>query len=83
LSYALYTYAIKQVTALEAILVSTLEPILNPIWVLLLLGERPAPLALVGGALVLTAVTVRGVWVAARRPSRRQADPSATAPESA
>lgn len=72
LSYALYTYAIKRVTALEAILVSTLEPILNPIWVLLLIGERPAPLALVGGTLVLLAVTVRGVFLALRRTSRPQ-----------
>ena len=74
LSYALYTYAIKRVTALEAILVSTLEPILNPIWVLLLIGERPAPLALVGGTLVLLAVTVRGVFLALRRPSQPQAE---------
>jgi len=81
LSYALYTYAIKRVTAIEAILVSTLEPIFNPIWVLLLIGERPAPLALVGGMLVLAAVTVRGVWFALHRPSRRKAEPAAAVTE--
>jgi drug/metabolite transporter (DMT)-like permease len=70
LSYALYTTAIRHVTAVEAVLFSTLEPILNPVWVLLLIGERPGPWALVGGALVVTAITARGLLQAARA-SRR------------
>jgi drug/metabolite transporter (DMT)-like permease len=41
LSYVLYSKAIKHVTALEAILIPGIEPILNPIWVFLFLGERP------------------------------------------
>src|SRR5262249_24016158 len=35
LSYLLYARAIMHVTALEAVLIPVLEPILNPLWVLL------------------------------------------------
>jgi drug/metabolite transporter (DMT)-like permease len=59
LSYLLYSVAIRHVTALEAILVAVIEPILNPIWVMLLLGEKPGPFALLGGAIVVSAVTAR------------------------
>ena len=58
-SYWLYARAIKHVTALEAVLIPVIEPILNPVWVLLATGERPSRLALIGGAIVLTAVTLR------------------------
>ncbi|MCX6953218.1 MAG: DMT family transporter [Verrucomicrobia bacterium] len=60
-SYWLYARAIKHVTALEAVLIPVIEPILNPVWVLLATGEKPSPLALVGGVIVLTAVTLRAV----------------------
>ena len=61
LPYVLYATAIKQVTALEATLIPLLEPVLNPLWVMLALGERPGPWAIVGGFLVLAAVLGRGV----------------------
>ena len=51
----------RHVTALEAVLIPVIEPLLNPFWVLLALGERPSLQALIGGAIVLTAITVRGV----------------------
>jgi len=60
-SYWLYARAIRHVTALEAILIPVVEPILNPVWVMLILGEKPAAFALLGGAIVLTAVTLRAV----------------------
>lgn len=53
--------AIKHVTALEAILLMGIEPILNPLWVLLLNGETPGPWALVGGILVLGSVMTRSI----------------------
>ena len=61
LSYVLYSKAIKHVTALEAILISGIEPILNPIWVFLMLGEIPGEWALVGGLIVFISVTARCV----------------------
>lgn len=59
--YVLYSIAIKNATALEAILVPVLEPILNPVWVLLAIGEVPSTLTLLGGAVVLMTVTLRCV----------------------
>ena len=61
LSYRFYAQAIKHVTALEAVIIPVIEPIINPLWVLLFFGERPGPLALLGGTLVLGAVTFRAV----------------------
>jgi drug/metabolite transporter (DMT)-like permease len=61
LSYILYSKAIKHVTALEAILIPGIEPILNPIWVFLMLGERPGQWALIGGVVVLISVTLRSL----------------------
>jgi len=60
-SYWLYARAIKHVIALEAVLVPVMEPILNPIWVLFAVGEKPSILALVGGIIVLSAVTGRAL----------------------
>ena len=59
--WRIYAKAIKHVTALEAVLIPVMEPILNPVWVLIAVGERPTPLALAGGAVVLTAVTLRAI----------------------
>jgi len=68
LPYVLYAAAIKQVSALEATLIPLLEPILNPLWVMLALGERPGPWAIVGGLLVLSGVLGRGVMMMRARP---------------
>ncbi|MDR3587144.1 MAG: DMT family transporter [Desulfosporosinus sp.] len=62
--YILYSKAIVHVTALEAILIPVIEPLLNPVWVFLMLGEAPGPLALIGGLIVLIAITVRCVLAA-------------------
>lgn len=67
--YILYSMAIKHVTALEAILIPIIEPILNPVWVFILIGEIPGPWAIVGGVIVVSAVTVRCVLPALRAKS--------------
>jgi drug/metabolite transporter (DMT)-like permease len=69
LSYVLYTEALKRIQALEGILIASIEPILNPVWVFLVLGERPGPWALAGGAIVLIAVTGRSLLKTACRSS--------------
>jgi drug/metabolite transporter (DMT)-like permease len=60
-SYILYSEAIKHVTALEASLIPILEPILNPVWVFLMIGEVPGHWAIIGGIIVLISVTLRCV----------------------
>lgn len=66
LSYILYSIAIKHVTALDAVLIPVIEPILNPLWVFLFLAEQPGPWAMSGGAVVLIAVTARCLLPAGR-----------------
>jgi len=58
-SYVLYSTAIKYITVLEAVLLTTVEPILNPVWVFLALREAPGRWAILGGVIVLMAVTGR------------------------
>ncbi|WP_084680963.1 DMT family transporter [Desulfospira joergensenii] len=64
LGYAVYSVAIRHVTALEAVLICSVEPLINPLWVFLGTGEVPGPAALAGGSLVLAAVTARGIFSA-------------------
>jgi len=59
--YILYGIAIRHVTALDAILIPLLEPVLNPLWVLLFKGETPGLWSLAGAGLVLGAVLLRGL----------------------
>ena len=59
LAYTLFTYAMAQgVRSLDAGIIGYIEPVLNPIWVFLALGERPSRWALIGGAIIITAVVV-------------------------
>jgi len=64
LPYALYARAIRDVRALDAALITFLEPILNPLWVTLVNHETPAIWSLLGGALVLSATASRAVVLA-------------------
>ena len=57
LSYLLFARASKTCKPLSCSLLSTIEPVLNPIWVFLLLGEVPSINSIIGGIIVVTAVT--------------------------
>lgn len=59
LAYVLYVIAIAHVTALEATVITVLEPILNPVWVMIFYGEEPSALTILGGVIVLTAIVGR------------------------
>jgi drug/metabolite transporter (DMT)-like permease len=61
LSYLLYSYAVRHVPALQIVLLTMLEPLLNPVWVYLATGETPGLLALIGGAVVLLMVVMHAV----------------------
>jgi len=67
-SAVLYSKAIPHVRAIEAILIPVIEPVLNPVWVWLLIGEVPSGWALLGGAIVVGAVTAHGVALVWRVP---------------
>ena len=61
LSFVFFSAAIKHIPALEATLISTLEPVLNPIWVFLFIGEQPGLFALIGGVIVLSGVALNAI----------------------
>ena len=64
LPWVLYAVAIKHLQAIEAVLIQTLEPITNPLWVFLIVGETIGSWALLGGTIVLVSVTCRGLVMA-------------------
>lgn len=61
LAYVFLTRAFRHVGAFEGSLLLLIEPVLNPVWAWLLLGEVPGALALVGGALILAATATKTV----------------------
>ena len=66
LTYYLLSLASEEASSLEMVLITILEPILNPIWVYLVVGEAPGLWALAGGAVVLTSVTAWSILKAIR-----------------
>ncbi|MCC7438274.1 MAG: DMT family transporter [Armatimonadetes bacterium] len=64
LGYILFVRGVGKVSAIEGALIPMLEPLLNPVWVMLFYGERPSFLSLLGGAFVIAAVTGRGIYLA-------------------
>lgn len=60
-AYLLFGFGVAHVQALEASLIGMLEPVLNPVWVFLFLGETPGWWAVLGGAVIVAAVAARTV----------------------
>ena len=61
LSFGLMTIAPKYISAAEVSLMLLMETVLAPIWVWLVLSERPNTQTLIGGAVVLVALIGHGV----------------------
>jgi DME family drug/metabolite transporter len=64
-AYALFLRGLKHVTATKAAIIGMAEPVANPLWVFLFVGERPALLSLAGGAIVLGAIAWRTLGASA------------------
>jgi len=60
-AYLLFGFGVAHVQALEASLIGMLEPVLNPVWVFLFLGETPGWWAVLGGAIIVCAVAARTI----------------------
>lgn len=57
IAYTLFTVAMARgVRSLDAGIVCYVEPVLNPLWVFLVIGEQPSRWALLGGAIIIAAV---------------------------
>jgi DME family drug/metabolite transporter len=74
LAYVFFGFGIAHVQALEASLIGMLEPVLNPIWVLVALGEVPGWWAVAGGTVIVLAVTGRTIASERRRSILARAD---------
>lgn len=56
-AYSLFTVAMARgVRSLDAGIIAYVEPVLNPVWVFLFLGEKPSTWALLGGTIIIAAV---------------------------
>jgi len=62
LAYAIFSYGLKRIPAVEASIISMLEPILNPIWVFIGYGESPSSWAIIGGVIIITAISARTLF---------------------
>jgi DME family drug/metabolite transporter len=60
-AYVLYAAAVNALPALRSSLLATIEPILNPLWVAIVRGEKPTRWAAIGGAVILASVTLQAV----------------------
>lgn len=68
-AYLLFTLAMARgLRSLDASIVGYIEPVLNPVWVFLFIGERPAGWAIIGGAIIITSVLAH-MLVAAKEKS--------------
>ena len=56
--YVLYTLASKHCSPLTCSLIGTLEPLLNPVWVFLFVGEAPGFFALIGAVIVILSISI-------------------------
>ncbi|MCL2478762.1 MAG: DMT family transporter [Treponema sp.] len=52
----LFSYGVRRISAVQSMLTASIEPLLNPVWVLVFTGEMPSVLAIAGGGIILAAV---------------------------
>jgi DME family drug/metabolite transporter len=59
IAYAIFTYGLKRVFAIEASLIGMIEPVLNPVWVMIWYGEIPSFPAIIGGIIIISAIAFK------------------------
>ena len=62
ISYILYVKASAYCPPLACCLLGALEPLLNPVWVLIFDGERPGVFALIGAVIVVVSITLWSIF---------------------
>jgi drug/metabolite transporter (DMT)-like permease len=67
LSAILFSIAIKRVSAIQANLIAVIEPVFNPVWVFFAIGEAPGSNSLIGGVIIVVAVTIASIITAHRK----------------
>lgn len=67
LPYYLFARGLKDISLQEASLIALIEPVLNPLWVAMVVGEIPATATVTGGSMILAGLGVRYVWPLLRK----------------
>jgi drug/metabolite transporter (DMT)-like permease len=62
----LLSWSIKRVTTIHNSIVAGLEPVFSPLWVFLVLGEKPGPNAFAGCTVIIVAVVISSLITAHR-----------------
>ena len=60
-AYAFFASGLKRIFAVEASIISMIEPVLNPVWVFIGYGEMPTLTAIIGGLIILGAIIIRSL----------------------
>ena len=71
MGYVLFLYGQKYLSAIESALIAMLEPLLNPMWVVIGYGEIPGIWAIVGGLLIITTLMGRLFIIKQKNKSHR------------
>jgi drug/metabolite transporter, DME family len=71
IAYAFFSYGLRKVIAVEASIISMIEPVLTPVWVFVGYGEVPATTAIIGGIIILSAISIRTLQMGRALFSRR------------
>ncbi len=62
ISYILFIKGVRGGTRpLDASLIGFIEPLLNPVWVFIFVGERPSQWALLGGGIIIAAIAIHTI----------------------
>ena len=60
-AYAFFASGLERIYAVEASIISMVEPVFNPVWVFLGYGETPSLTAIIGGLIILVTIVVRSL----------------------
>lgn len=61
--YFLFSKGLEKISLQEASLIVLIEPVLNPLWVALVVGEVPSAATFIGGGIILFSLVLRHVWL--------------------
>lgn len=65
--YFLFSKGLETIPIQEASLIVLVEPVLNPVWVALMVGEFPSASTILGGGFILGGLGLRYLWLLAGR----------------
>lgn len=62
-AYLFFSKGIKHTSSLLACLITALEPVLNPVWVAIVLHIIPGPFAILGGVVIVLTIVIYNIWL--------------------